>query len=134
MVQNVISVSMIDSVDLEDVIRSSADNKVTVPNNLQTIPVKIHVPAKLTINNKVEDKNTLWQTTLVFRTCQDVFSRRHMCYIVALADGTRYLIGSKDRPYPVTAISETKPENLSDSQLNEVTVTLTSTAKPPQIA
>jgi hypothetical protein len=107
---------------------------VALPSNISWVPVSILVPAKLTIINKVDDKNTVWTSTLQFRTCEDCSDRKHACYRVHLSDGRKLLIGSSERPYPVTVVNESMPDNVNDSQLQEVTVTLTSRNKPPQIA
>lgn len=83
----------------------------------------IIVPGKFTYNNKVVDKNYLFEHQLVFRTCQDIDVKGHWAYLMKLADGGKIIIGSFSRPYPVTVSSRTLPDNLTDSQLNEVTVT-----------
>lgn len=131
--KNVIAVSAVQSYDLEGVERKSP-GVVSVPAGVPWEEIKIQVPAKLSIINKVEDKNTVWTTTLTFRTCEDRFDRKHPCYMVTLANGQRLLIGSQERPWPVTVTSDTMPDNLADSQLQEVTVTLTSRSRPPVIA
>lgn len=131
--KNVIAVAAVQSYDLEGVERKSP-GVVSVPDSVPWEQVEIQVPAKLSIINKVEDKNTVWTTTLTFRTCEDRFDRKHPCYMVTLANGKRLLVGSSERPYPVTVTSETMPDNLTDSQLQEVTVTLTSRSRPPVIA
>ena len=132
-IKNVIAVDVIEAESLEGMFQSKV-NIVSLPDNISWKPYNIQVPAKLTIINKVEDKNTVWTSTLVFRTCEDLADRKHACYRVTLSNGKKLLIGSDGRPYPVTSSSDSMPDNLTDSQLLEVTVTLTSRVKPPQIA
>lgn len=90
------------------------------------------VPAKLSINNKVVDKNRLWEYKLVFRTCKDLHVAGHWAYLLKLANGKCIILGSKQRPYPVTVSSKTLPDNLSDSQLWEVTVSWSNKTEAPE--
>lgn len=133
LVKIVIGVDVIEASSL-DGMNIVMKDVVSLPSNLSWVPVRIQVPAKLTIINKVDDKNTVWTSTLQFRTCEDCSDRKHACYRVHLSDGRKLLIGSSERPYPVTVVNDSMPDNVNDSQLQEVTVTITSRNKPPQIA
>lgn len=122
MIKNVIAVHRLQCSALE------VDSPVSMVNNIEFIKehgdhLNIVVPAKLSINNKVVDKNMVWEFQLVFKTCEQLEVRGHWAYALDLADGTRLLIGSLNRPYPVTTSSHTLPDNLTDSQLMEITVT-----------
>ena len=128
--KNVIAVYRVQCSSLKGMTRSW--NVVSLPDIDWDI-IDIHVPAKLSIINKVEDGNNVWQTQLTFRTCESLDVREHYAYRASLANGQHYLIGGYDRPYPVTTVSEIHPENLTDSQLNEVTVTLSSRSRIPVI-
>lgn len=94
--------------------------------------VNANVPAKLTINNKVIDKNHVWEYQLIFRTCLDLKATGHWAYLLKLANGKWIILGSNQRPYPVTVSSRTLPDNLSDSQLWEVTVTWSNRSEAPE--
>ena len=85
------------------------------------------------IINKVEAGNSVWQTELTFRTCEKLDTRGHWAYRVKLANGEVRLIGGHQRPYPVTTIKESMPDNMTDSQLLEVSVTLNSREQIPVI-
>lgn len=87
------------------------------------VRLDIQVPARLSVTSKVVDKNLVWDYQLVFRTCQRLEVRGHYAYRLDLADGLHLLIGSCSRPFPVTVSALTLPDNMSDSQLQEVTVT-----------
>lgn len=104
-----------------------------IPSNVLS-EIEIRTPAKLSINNKVEGGVTVYSHQLVFRTCENIECRGHWAYVLRLADGKQLLMGSYERPYPVTVSSRTLPDNLSDSQLWEVTVSLTTRLDLPQIA
>ena len=132
MIRNVIAVDRILSLALDGMSWVS-DGAVSVPVDIGWESLSIQVPAKLSISNKVDAKNVVWTAQLVFRTCQDVSGAGHWCYRVRLASGESLLIGSCERPYPVTLVSEVLPDNLTDSQLQEVTVTLSSGRRIPQI-
>ena len=124
MISNVIKVYRIQCSDVD---RLDTDPFLDTGEILNTI-----VPAKLTINNKVIDKNHLWEYQLVFRTCQDLQVSGHWAYLLKLANDKWMTLGSIQRPYPVTVSSKTLPDNLSDSQLWEVTVTWSTSSEAPE--
>lgn len=124
MISNVVAVYRIQCSDVD---RVSTDPYFNFGDDLISV-----VPAKLSINNKVIDKNRLWEYQLVFRTCQDLNLIGHWAYILKLANGKWMILGTSQRPYPVAVSSKTLPENLSDSQLWEVTVTWSNSSKAPE--
>lgn len=131
--KSVISISRIPSSDLSGVVFKRS-GIVRVPETIKSEVINIQVPARLSIINKVEGKATLWETTLVFHTCQDLSEcDKHYCYIATLANGKRILVGNGQRPYPKTVTSDNLSENVKDSQLQEVTITLKHWQKPPII-
>lgn len=131
--KSVISISRILSSDLSGVVFKRS-GIVRVPETINSEVINIQVPARLSIINKVEGKATLWETTLVFHTCQDLSEcDKHYCYIATLANGKRILVGNGQRPYPKTVTSDNLSENVKDSQLQEVTITLKHWQKPPII-
>lgn len=130
MIKNVIAVYRIQCLALED------SSSISLARNIDLIKglgerIDIVVPAKLSINNKVVDKNHVFEYQLVFKTCEKLEVRGHWAYAVDLADGTSLLIGSNNRPYPVTTSSQTLPDNLTDSQLTEVAVTISLRSELP---
>ena len=124
MISNVIAVYR---VQCSDVDRVDTDPYFDFGSELNTI-----VPAKLSINNKVVDKNILWEYKLDFRSCQDLQVDGHWAYVLKLANGKWLTLGTKDRPYPVTVSSKLLPDNLSDSQLWEVSVSWSNKAQAPE--
>lgn len=122
MIRNVIAVHRIQCLALADVqVLTMADLVDMIVEHGEA--VRIVTPAKLTINNKVVDKNMLWDYSLVFKSYGQLTVRGHWVYALGLADGSWMVVGSKKRPYPITTSSLVLPDNLSDSQLLEVTVT-----------
>ena len=124
MISNVIAVYR---VQCSDVDRVDTDPYFDFGSELNTI-----VPAKLSINNKVVNKNVLWEYKLDFRSCQDLQVDGHWAYVLKLANGKWLTLGTKDRPYPVTVSSKLLPDNLSDSQLWEVSVSWSNKAQAPE--
>jgi hypothetical protein len=104
---------------------------VSSVNSWESIPIK--VPARLTISDKIDDGVRLYAAQLVFRTCEEPIDIERMVYRCKTADGRYYLIGNNDRPYPVTTVNDTHPDNMRDSQLYEVNVNYTSACKIPYI-
>jgi hypothetical protein len=97
----------------------------------ESIPIK--VPARLTISDKVEDGVRLYTAQLVFRTCAETGDRGRTVYRCKTADGKYYLIGTNARPYPLASVTTNHPDNMTDSQLSEVSVNWTSTSEIPYI-
>ena len=114
-------------------IQKISDSHVSISSltSWESIPIK--VPARLTLSEKIEDGVRIYTAQLVFRTCEEPKDYRRMVYRCKTADGRFFLIGSNDRPYPVTTLTLNLPDNLTDSQLSEVTVNYSSASKIPYI-
>ena len=132
-IKNVIAVDRIPCSEIPGLTRNSNGTFSVDVKDDKWEKLEIQVPAKLSVNNKVDNKNTVWNTQLVFRTCQDLEVNGHYAYRITLANGQKRLIGGHERPYPVTVPEENLPDNMSDSQLLEVTVTLSSGSRLPVI-
>ena len=99
---------------------------VSVPAATEWQAIQIKPHAQLVITDKQEDKNTVWTAKLTFKTCETMAGRGHFAYRCRLKNGQYRLVGTDERPYPVLSVSETMPENVTDNQLNEVTVSWSS--------
>lgn len=95
--------------------------------------IKVKVPARLNITDKVEDGVRLYTAKLVFRTCEEMFDCEKQVYRCKTASGNYILIGSDTRPYPITTVNDSHPDNMTDSQLIEVSVDYTSPVRIPYI-
>lgn len=94
----------------------------------------IKVPARLTISDKIEDGVRLYTAQLVFKICsEELDDWKRQAYRCHTADGKQVLIGSDERPYPVATVNDPRPDNMTDSQLCEVTVNYTSASEIPYI-
>lgn len=96
--------------------------------------IDIQTPARMSINSKIDGKNTLFTAQLTFRTCEEIDDRGHWAFRIQLANGKGMVVGTQLRPYCVIQVQQTMPDNMTDSQLNEVTVTLTTPQRIPYIA
>lgn len=95
--------------------------------------MSIRIPARLTISDKIEDGVRLHTAQLVFRCCEDITDLGRWAYRCKTAAGQYYLIGTDERPYPVGTVTTNHPDNMTDNQLCEVTVTYTSPEQLPYI-
>lgn len=130
---NVVAVSRIPASSMADDSRIRA-GAFDVINSIVWEPIEIQVPGSFSINNKVENKVTIWETSLVFRTCEKLTENdSHYCYLAKLADGRHVVIGSYQRPYAVTTVKKSITDNVKDSQLLEVTVKHSMAYKTPII-
>ena len=130
--KNIIAVYKLKASELIGV-KSMGMGLISVPS-LAWDRINIQTPARMSINTKVDGKNTLYTAQLTFRTCEELDDREHLVFMVQLANGKWMVLGTQKRPYCVVQVQQTMPDNMSDSQLNEVTVTLTSPQRIPYIA
>lgn len=126
MIRNVIAVHRLPCFELQGLTSDLAANHILDAGE----DMHIQVPAKLSYNSKVVNNVTLWDTKLEFRTCLALDVVGHYAYRLQLADSTVVVLGSSERPYPVTTSSTSINDNLSDSQLNGFTVSFTDNRKP----
>ena len=131
--RNVIAIDRVPVSSLVGYRRIATDSvELNVTTPWESLSVK--VPARLTISDKIEDGVRLYTAQLIFRLCQETpgdLSR--LAFRCKTADGKQVLIGSDKRPYPVARFSLARPDNVTDSQLVEVTVSYTSAAPIPYI-
>lgn len=126
------AVDRIPVTSLQGMIRMSATN-VSLPSGISWQSLKIKPHAQLTISDKVEDRTTVFTAKLVFKTCEQFDDHGRWAYRCKLSDGRYRLIGSDERPYPIASVLENMPENVTENQLNEVTVTWQSPRLIPYI-
>lgn len=117
-------ITAIDRIPVTSLVGMSRVSKtgVKLPYGINWQPLAIKPHAQLSISDKVEDKNTVWTVKLVFKTCEEFGDRGRWAYRCKLVDGSYRLIGTDERPYPFASVLENMPENVTDNQLNEVTV------------
>lgn len=117
-------ITAIDRIPVTSLVGMSRVSKtgVKLPYGINWQPLAIKPHAQLSISDKVEDKNTVWTVKLVFKTCEEFGDRGRWAYRCKLVDGSYRLIGTDERPYPVASVLENMPENVTENQLNEVTV------------
>lgn len=97
-------------------------SEVSLPDGIEWEELDIKPHAQLVVSDKQEGKNTVWNAKLTFKTCLDTVDREKYAYLCVLTNGQCRLIGTDERPFPVVTVQESMPENVTDNQLNEVTV------------
>lgn len=130
--RNIVAIDRIQAGEIIGLRRLSA-SCVAVSSDTPWESIPIKVPAKLIVSEKIEDGVRMYTAQLVFRTCEDPGNRSRMVYRCWAADGRYYLIGTNDRPFPVTTVTTNHPDNMSDNQLDEVAVSYTSASRIPYI-
>ena len=127
------SIAYADSNQILDVIIYPDDN-VRLPQDIkwQEICVKSH--PSLVSESKIEDNNMVVSTTIKLYTADDLPQYpKQLDFKVELIDGTKLLVGSKDRPYTTVEITKNCPESVKDNQLNEVVISYKSNHFPYNI-
>ena len=108
-------------------------NSVKLDANTPWQSLSIKVPARLTISDKIDDGVRIYTAQLVFRSCEELNDLGRWAYRCKTADGKFYLVGTDERPYPVGNVTTNHPDNMTDNQLSEVTVSYTSGSPIPYI-
>lgn len=107
--------------------------KVKVPSDVSWQAIAVRAHPSLTIADKIDDKVRMFTSTLKFSTADDMTERDKFAYRVKLTDGTTRLIGTCERPYPVTQAQENMPDKETENQMTDVTVTYTNVRNLPII-
>lgn len=131
-IRHIIAVDRVSACNIVD-LRSVAVDRVTLSEATRWENLKIKVPARLTLSNKIDNGVRIYSAKLTFRTCEEFENLDRYVYRCKTTNGKFILIGSDERPYPITTTSEDHPENFSDSQLNEVSVSYNSKDRFPYI-
>lgn len=129
---NIVRISVLPCEQIAGFLRIS-NTEVRLSDNLHFEECSLfRKPAELTIEEKIEDKQRIFNAKLLFHTCDKWPENvQRVAYLCETADGERYLIGNHVRPYPVTLRKSIHPDNYADNQLAEVTVTYTSDKMVP---
>ena len=91
-----------------------------IPESYDWPVVKCQKPAKLEITDKIEDGQRFYTHKLTFRTCrEDLDMSGNYAYLVTTIEGKRYLIGNRERPYPIINMSDIHPDSLGTSAMLE---------------
>ena len=114
-------------------LRAVDASHVVISEQTPWTPIPIQIPARMTLSEKVESGVRLYSTQLQFRTCGDPRDHGRWVYRCKTADGRHLLVGTDGRPFPVSSVTTNHPDNMTDSQLHEVSVTFTSARKTPEI-
>lgn len=128
-------ITAVDRIPVTSLVGMSRVSKTAVklPSGISWQQLTIKPHAQLSISDKVEDRNTVWTAKLVFKTCEEFGDRDRWVYRCRLLDGRYRLIGTDERPYPIASVLESMPENVTENQLNEVTVNWQSACFIPYI-
>ena len=85
------------------VYRAVAGIPIQVQFNLTSITMK--GPAFCEVEQTFDNNSYIEQTRLTFSTLDEVDLDKHPAFVIQTMDGNRYIIGSKERPYPTVKIT-----------------------------
>ena len=108
-------------------------NFVSLPKDIVWKKKCIKIPAQLTVSEKYDDKVKIYTLSLKLLTADDFPSSGRYAFRIHLSDGNCCLIGTNERPYPVITKQENMPDSIKDNQLDEITITYSSTCPMPYI-
>ena len=77
----------------------------------------------VTVKDELSNNQLVYTTTVEFNTCiKTTEGMRRKAFLLTAADGTRYVVGTGSRPYPVITESNPFPDRPTESMLKKVTV------------
>ncbi len=88
--------------------------------------VCLSVPGDMKTETKQENGETIYTTTLVFKTREDVPTNRALCWRVIDKVGNGYLVGTGEQPHPVVTVVDDNSSDPKTPRVKHVTVTWTS--------
>lgn len=74
--------------------------------------------------NDYDNNGRIEQTTLTFVTCDSIPTHEHLAFVITDANGQSYIIGQRERPYPIIKIKENTGTPGGDTNAKTVEVTL----------
>ena len=78
-----------------------------IPISLQATPVNVSMKgeALCEVEQSFDNNSYIEKSKLTFLTLDDVPTDQHPAFIIETVDGTIYIIGAKERPYPTVKIT-----------------------------
>lgn len=68
--------------------------------------------SSLEFTDKIENKNRIVSQKLTSSICKRFEVGNHkFCFLVTAVSGKQYIIGTKDRPYPLITFTDSRPDN-----------------------
>lgn len=96
-------------------------------------PVAMRVPALFTVEESIADKERIYAATLEYTTCERPQRRDRLVYKLTTANGKFILLGTNERPYPITLAQENHPSESGEAEGWAVRVTYQKAAPIPYI-
>lgn len=94
----------------------------------------LKVPARMTSENEVKDKEVFDRTEVKFKTCERLAcSYNNICLRLTLHNGAMVLIGNGKRPWGAMSYYYVHPDSVTESQLKEYTFRRVSKVGPMMI-
>lgn len=88
--------------------------------------VCVPVPGDMRVETRQENGETIYTTTLAFKTGDDVPTNRPLCFRAEDKTGRGFLVGVGQQPHPVVTLVDDNPADPKMPRVKHVTVTWTS--------
>ena len=86
-------------------------------------PMDVYELVGVTIEDSYEDNQKIYTSTVTFQTsCKGLPDGRRWAFRLTSIDGKRYLLGCKERPYPIIKVKNNFPGKPTDTTLDTVTI------------
>lgn len=127
---NLVHITKIEMVDVSQLANMRIVNNDTCC--FSTTPTFTSIKIKGLVGVEVRDEfnglQTMYTTTLKFKVCsKDTVSWRRKAFRLTSVNGTKYMVGTKSRPFAIVKASNPWPENEPDNTFQQVTVEWKST-------
>lgn len=119
---NIIKIETANAVDVANSFVLLSRNECTIDPGIRWTALDIKVPASMTIEDEVKDKELFTAVTINFNGCEVNLPKHPYVVKLTLHNGKTMLVGDGYRPHLTGLVKKNHPDNLNDSQLDSVTI------------
>lgn len=132
---NIIKVEWADAREVAPLFVQETFTECSVNGNVNWHEVPgLKIPAKMTNEDEVRDKEVFDRSEVKFRTCERIeCCGKSVCLRLTLYNGAKILVGNGKRPYGAMSYYFVHPDSVTESQLREYTFRRVSKVGPMTI-
>lgn len=119
---NIVKIEVARASDVVGAFCQETLSECSVDSSIKWSELDIKVPAKMTVEDEIRDKQVVKVTNIVFHGCPGQYPTYPTCLRLTLRNGKQMLVGDGRRPHIVGLCKTNHPDNVADSQLAEYTV------------
>lgn len=120
---NIIRLHAVNPADLAAVCIVPGRGAYVIGSQLPTTEIALDAPAELRDSTKTVDRTKVHTVQLTAKISERIMTDGYpLCYIATSVDGSQWLVGSFDQPFPVSDIEDVMPSRFTDRSGCNLTV------------